>query len=121
MHGRVGDSPLIGAGLYVDNEAGAAGATGVGEEIIRIGGSWFIVESMRAGRSPQEACELAVRRVNAAAVRRGVHPARVAFLALNPKGEVGAAATPQTNFVYAFAHPAATQVIKAKEIGPEEK
>ena len=67
LPGRVGDSPLIGAGLYVDDEAGAAGATGVGEEIIRVGGSLFIVEQMRAGKSPQEACELAVKRVNAAA------------------------------------------------------
>src|SRR5438067_12308707 len=58
LPGRVGDSPLIGAGLYVDDSAGAAGATGVGEEIIRIGGSVLVVESMRAGRSPQEACEI---------------------------------------------------------------
>src|SRR5262245_15557898 len=89
--GRVGDSPLIGMGLYVDNAAGAAGATGVGEEIIRVGGSLLIVEAMRAGKGPQEACEAAVRKLNATAVRRGVHPARVAFLALSPKGQVGAA------------------------------
>src|SRR5205807_555225 len=79
----VGDSPIIGAGLYVDDSAGAAGATGVGEEIIRVGGSLLIVEALRGGKSPQEACELAVRRVNASALRRGVHPARVAFLALD--------------------------------------
>src|SRR6516162_4907137 len=74
LPGRVGDSPIIGAGLYVDDQAGAAGATGVGEEIIRIVGASFVVEQMRAGRSPQEACELACKRANAAAVRRGVHP-----------------------------------------------
>lgn len=101
--GRVGDSPLIGAGLYVDNEAGAAGATGVGEEIIRIGGGLFIVEQMRGGKSPQEACELAVKRVIATAVRRGQHPARVAFLALDPKGNTGAACTKMTDFKYAVA------------------
>ncbi len=101
LPGRVGDSPLIGLGLYVDNMAGAAGATGVGEEIIRINGSFFVVEHMRAGRTPQQACELAVRKVNAVAARRGVHPARVAFLALNVKGELGAASTVQTNFQYA--------------------
>ena len=84
--GRVGDSPLIGAGLYVDDAAGAAGGTGVGEEIIRIAGSHLIVEAMRAGQSPQEACELAVRRVNAVAARRGVHPAQVAFIASGPEG-----------------------------------
>ena len=118
LPGRVGDSPLIGSGLYVDNTAGAAGATGVGEEIIRIGGSLFVVETMRAGRSPQEACEAAVRRVNAAAVRRGVHPARVAFLALDPKGRWGAACTSQTNFQFAVARPGKTELLKAKEISP---
>src|SRR5216684_59891 len=74
LPGRVGDSPLIGHGLYVDDTAGAAGATGTGEEIIRIGGSLLIVEAMRSGRSAQEACELAIRKVNRVAVRRGVHP-----------------------------------------------
>jgi len=67
LPGRVGDSPLIGQGLYVDNAGGAAGATGVGEEIIRAGGSLLIVEAIRGGRSPQEACEQAVRRLNALA------------------------------------------------------
>jgi N4-(beta-N-acetylglucosaminyl)-L-asparaginase len=118
LPGRVGDSPLIGTGLYVDDTAGAAGATGVGEEIIRVGGSLLIVEAMRAGKSPQEACEQAVRRVNAAAVRRGVHPARVAFLALDPKGRVGAACTPQSNFEYAVARGGKSELLKAKEIGP---
>src|SRR6185295_3442892 len=96
LPGRVGDSPLIGHGLYVDDTAGAAGATGVGEEVIRIGGSLLIVEAMRAGRSPQEACELSVRKVNAVAIRRGMHPARVAFLALDPRGRIGAACTSAT-------------------------
>jgi isoaspartyl peptidase/L-asparaginase-like protein (Ntn-hydrolase superfamily) len=121
LPGRVGDSPLIGAGLYVDDAAGAAGATGVGEEIIRAGGSLLIVEAMRAGKTPQEACEQAVRRVNALAVRRGVHPAQVAFLALDPRGRVGAAATERSNFEYAVARPAGTELVKAKEIGPEGK
>lgn len=121
LPGRVGDSPLIGAGLYVDNTAGAAGATGVGEEVIRIGGSLLIVEAMRSGKSPQEACELAVRKVNALAVRRGVHPARVAFLALDPRGRIGAACTERTNFQYAVARPGSMELLKAKEIGPEGK
>ena len=116
LPGRVGDSPLIGAGLYVDNSAGAAGATGVGEEIIRIGGSLLVVEAMRAGRSAQEACEQAVRKVNAVAVRRGVHPARVAFLALDPKGQPGAACSAQTDFQYAVARPGKLELLKAKEI-----
>jgi N4-(beta-N-acetylglucosaminyl)-L-asparaginase len=114
--GRVGDSPIIGAGLYVDDEAGAAGATGVGEEIIRIGGALFIVEQMRAGKSPQEACELAVKRHIAAAVRRGQHPAQVAFLALNPKGDVGAACTQGTNFKWAMARGEKVEMLQAKEL-----
>ncbi len=121
LPGRVGDSPLIGAGLYVDGVAGGAGATGVGEEVIRIGGSLFIVEAMRAGKTAQQACEMAVARLNQFAVRRGVHPARVAFLALGPKGEVGAACTPQTNFDYAVARPGKIELLKGKEIEPEGK
>jgi isoaspartyl peptidase/L-asparaginase-like protein (Ntn-hydrolase superfamily) len=121
LPGRVGDSPLIGAGLYVDNAAGAAGGTGVGEEIIRAGGTLLIVEAMRAGRTPQEACEEAVRRVNALAVRRGVHPAKVAFLALSPKGQVGAACTALTNFEYAVARPGKVEMVKAKELEAEGK
>jgi len=122
LPGRVGDSPLIGAGLYVDDTAGAAGGTGIGEEIIRIGGSLIIVEAMRAGRTPQEACEAAARRVNAAAVRRGVHPARVAFLALDPKGRIGAACTSQTGFQYAVARQGKkAELLKAPEIAPEGK
>jgi isoaspartyl peptidase/L-asparaginase-like protein (Ntn-hydrolase superfamily) len=119
LPGRVGDSPIIGAGLYVDDEAGAAGATGVGEEIIRINGSAFIVEQMRAGKSPQEACELACKRANAAAGRRGVHPAEVAFLALSPKGEVGAACTAKTDFKYAVGRGDKVELLQAKEIGPK--
>lgn len=88
LHGRVGDSPIIGAGLFVDNEVGAACATGVGEAVIRIAGSAVVVELMRHGRSPQEACEEAIQRI----VR--IHPdledMQVGFLALNPKGEHGA-------------------------------
>ncbi len=118
LPGRVGDSPLIGSGLYVDDLAGAAGATGTGEEIIRIGGSLFVVEQMRSGKSPQEACEAACRRVNEAAPRRGVHPAQAAFLAMDPKGNVGAACTQRTNFQYALARGEKVEMIRAKEVGP---
>ena len=119
LPGRVGDSPLIGAGLYVDNTAGAAGGTGAGEEVIRIGGSLLIVEALCAGKTPQEACELAVRKVNAVAVRRGVHPAAVAFIALDGKGRVGAAATTGTKFEYAVARPAGVELLQAKELAPQ--
>lgn len=119
LPGRVGDSPIIGAGLYVDDQAGAAGATGVGEEIIRIAGSAFVVELMRGGKSPQVACELACKRVNANAVRRGVHPAAVAFLALDPKGNVGAACTARTNFKYAVGKGDKSELLAANEVPPE--
>jgi isoaspartyl peptidase/L-asparaginase-like protein (Ntn-hydrolase superfamily) len=121
LPGRVGDSPLIGHGLYVDDTAGAAGATGVGEEVIRIGGSLLIVEAMRAGRTAQEACELAVRKVNSVAVRRGVHPAAVAFLALDTRGRVGAACTEGTKFDYAVARPGKVELVKARALGVNEK
>jgi isoaspartyl peptidase/L-asparaginase-like protein (Ntn-hydrolase superfamily) len=119
LPGRVGDSPIIGAGLYVDDLAGAAGATGVGEEIIRIGGSLFIVEQMRAGKTPQEACELACKRAISAAGRRGVHPAQVAFLALDPKGNVGAACTTKTNFKYAVGRGEKVEMITAREVAAD--
>jgi N4-(beta-N-acetylglucosaminyl)-L-asparaginase len=119
LPGRVGDSPLIGAGLYVDNQSGAAGATGVGEEIIRISGSFLITELMRAGRSPQEACEAAVRRLNELAVRRHTHPARVAFLALDVRGRTGAACTAQTNFQYAIGRGEQVELLRAREIEVE--
>jgi isoaspartyl peptidase/L-asparaginase-like protein (Ntn-hydrolase superfamily) len=116
LPGRVGDSPLIGHGLYVDDTAGAAGGTGTGEEIIRVGGGIIVVEAMRAGKSPQEACEYAIRRINAAAVRRGVHPASAAFLALDPKGRIGAACTMRTNFEYAVARAGKVELLKAPQI-----
>lgn len=85
--GRVGDSPIIGAGLYVDNEVGAATATGVGEEVIRTVGSFLIVELMRQGKSPQEACEEGVKRIMDK--NKGRKDFQIGFLALNKKGETG--------------------------------
>ncbi len=92
MHGRVGDSPIIGAGLYVDNEVGAATATGPGEEVIRIAGSHLVVELMRQGHSPQKACEEAVRRIiHLTKVRnKNLQDVQVGFIALNKNGEHGA-------------------------------
>ncbi len=91
MHGRVGDSPIIGAGLYVDNEIGAATATGHGEEVIRITGCHLVVELMRQGLSPQKACEEAVMRIVKLTQNRGkeLKDIQVGFIALNKKGEYG--------------------------------
>ena len=99
MHGRVGDSPIIGAGLYVDNEVGAATASGMGEEMMRNAASFLVVELMRQGRSPAEACREAIQRV----VRKRPEASRtlqVCFLAMNRSGEVGAYAL-HRGFVYA--------------------
>lgn len=97
-HGRVGDSPIIGAGLYVDNEVGAASATGVGEAVIRAVGSFLVVELMRAGNSPQAACRLATERV--IAKNPDWKKLQVGFVALNKQGEVGGYAI-QPGFDYA--------------------
>jgi N4-(beta-N-acetylglucosaminyl)-L-asparaginase len=99
MRGRVGDSPIIGAGLYVDNDVGAATSTGVGEEVIRNAGSFLVVELMRQGRSPQEACREAVERI---LHRKKDRPAdfQVGFLALGKGGQIGAWAV-QKGFTYA--------------------
>ena len=85
--GRVGDSPIIGAGLFVDNEIGAATATGVGEEVVRTVGSFLIVELMRQGKSPQEACEEGVKRIMAKNKDRTDF--QIGFIAINKKGETG--------------------------------
>lgn len=92
MHGRVGDSPIIAAGLYVDNEVGAATATGHGEEVIRVAGCHLVVELMRQGLSPQKACEEAVRRIihKIEIRKKNVKDLQVGFLALNKQGQFGA-------------------------------
>ena len=97
--GLVGDSPIIGAGLYVDNEVGAAGATGRGEEVIKAAGSFLIVELMRQGYAPQNACEEALgRTVN----RHDGNPEfQIAYIALRKDGEIGAAAI-RKGFKYAL-------------------
>ncbi len=89
IRGRVGDSPIIGAGLYVDNEIGAATATGTGEEVIRIAGTHLVVELMRNGKSPYEACKAAVERM--VKIRKEkTKEFQVGFIAINKNGEFGA-------------------------------
>jgi len=115
MHGRVGDSPIIGAGLYVDNEIGAATATGHGEEVIRVTGCHLVVELMRQGLSPQEACEEAVRRIMKKIEIRKKNPRdlQVGFLALNKKGEYGAYCI-QGGFNFAVQDNSGSQLIDAE-------
>ncbi len=89
LHGRVGDSPIIGAGLFVDNEVGAVTGSGQGEEVIRVAGAALIVEMMRMGKSPKEACKVAIERI----VKINPEKAKtfqVGFIAINKAGEYGA-------------------------------
>jgi N4-(beta-N-acetylglucosaminyl)-L-asparaginase len=112
MRGRVGDSPIIGAGLFVDNEVGACTATGQGEDVIRINGSHTVVELMRQGLSPEQACKKTIERI----IRIKKDKAKeiqVAFLALNKKGEIGAFAI-QKGFNYAIRSKASEKLIPAK-------
>jgi len=114
MHGRVGDSPIIGAGLYVDNEIGAATATGHGEEVIRISGCHLVVELMRQGKSPQKACEEAVARIVKLTKSRNkdLKDIQVGFIALNKKGEYGSYCV-QGGFNYAVHDESGNRLIDA--------
>ena len=112
MRGRLGDSPIIGAGLYVDNEVGACTATGQGEDVIRVAGAHTVVELMRQGLAPEAACKKAIERI----VRiKGdkVKDIQVAFLALNKKGQAGSFAI-HKGFSYALKSNEAEKLINAK-------
>jgi N4-(beta-N-acetylglucosaminyl)-L-asparaginase len=111
MHGRVGDSPIIGAGLFVDNEIGAATATGHGEEIIRIAGCHLVVELMRQGRTPEEACREAVERVFKKQQKRASE-IQVGFIALNRAGQYGSYCL-QKGFSYAVHNNSGNRLIEA--------
>ncbi|MBT5508090.1 MAG: N(4)-(beta-N-acetylglucosaminyl)-L-asparaginase [Flammeovirgaceae bacterium] len=88
MHGRVGDSPIIGAGLFLDNQVGAAAATGLGEAVIKSSGSAMVVEAMRNGASPQDACQHVILRI--LKMNKQVENLQVGFIALDIRGNVGA-------------------------------
>ncbi len=115
MHGRVGDSPIIGAGLFVDNEVGAATATGLGEFVIKICGAHMIVELMRQGKSPMQACREAVERI----VRKYPNDYKnlqVGFLAINKAGAYGAYSIHQ-GFDYAVRSNTTNELIDAQFFG----
>ncbi len=120
--GRVGDSPIIGSGLYVDNKVGAAGATGLGENVMRHCGSFLVVEMMRWGASPTAACELAIKRI-AENDPKNLDNLDINFIAINKDGETGAAGTSK-GFKYSVTDAKKSKVLKAKSlsekpIGPE--
>lgn len=87
--GRIGDSPIIGAGLYVDNAVGAAGATGLGEEVIRTCGSFLLIEKMRGGMTPQQGCEAVVERI--IEINGGIRNVNfnVKMVAMSKEGDIG--------------------------------
>lgn len=108
--GRVGDSPILGSGLYVDNEVGAAGATGVGENVMRFCGSFLIVELMRQGMHPQDACVETIRRI--ARLNGKGFDLSINFLAVDKQGRFGAAGT-GTGFEYAVTCDAFSKVLQS--------
>jgi len=112
MRGRLGDSPIIGAGLYVDNEVGAVTATGQGEDVIRICGSHTVVEYMRQGLSPEMACKKAIQRIIKIKGEKA-KDIQVAFLALNKKGDTGAYAI-HKGFSYAVKDNSQEKLVPAK-------
>lgn len=106
LHGRVGDSPIIGAGLYVDNKIGGAAATGVGESVMKMLGSFLIVELMRNGSSPQKACEEAIERIISNQDYKNI---QVGFLAINKNGDTGSFSV-QKGFNYALSQKGETHL-----------
>lgn len=111
MHGRVGDSPVIGAGMFADNEVGGAAATGLGELVLRTLGSFLVVEEMRRGAHPQKAVETAVKRI-AAKYPKETKENQVGFIALDKKGRHGAFAI-QPGFNYVLYQRGENRVLEA--------
>ena len=114
LHGRVGDSPIIGAGMFVDNEIGAVGATGKGEEVIKTCGSFLVVELMRQGYSAMDACEEAVKRI----IRKqsGKSDFQIGYIALRKDGQVGFSAI-HDGFQYALYKKNENNLYDVKGIG----
>jgi N4-(beta-N-acetylglucosaminyl)-L-asparaginase len=109
LPGRVGDSPILGSGLYVDNEVGAAGATGVGENVMRYCGSFMVVEYMRQGLHPRAACEQTIQRI-ARQDPKGLHLS-INFVAVDKMGRFGAAGTDE-GFRYSVATAKNSEVLQ---------
>lgn len=113
MHGRIGDSPILGAGMYVDNEVGGAACTGLGELLLRTLGCFLVVEEMRRGASPQKAAERAIRRI--AQKCPEARENQVGFVVLDRKGRHGAFAL-QKNFNYAIYQNGENKVFESESL-----
>ncbi len=118
LHGRVGDSPVIGAGMFSDNEVGAAASTGLGEMVLRTLGSFLVVEEMRRGKSPQKATEYVIRRIAAKYPEQSKNN-QIGFIAIDKKGRHGAFAM-QTGFNYAIFQNGENRVIESKSLFPPQ-
>ena len=117
LPGRVGDSPIIGAGLYVDGEVGAATATGLGEEVVRVCGSFDAVERMRRGAEPAEALAGVLRRITCYVDRRTRRDADISLLALRRDGLwAGMTLRPETNFQFAVVDASGGRLVKAPSL-----
>lgn len=119
MRGRIGDSPIIGAGLFVDGEVGACTATGHGEEVIRVVGSHRVVMEMRNGLNPQKACEIAIKDIAKKLEKRGKkwNDVQIGFIAINIHGEIGAFSL-QPGFTYAVKNENTNEVLKSNSLYP---
>lgn len=115
LPGRVGDSPILGAGMYVDNEVGAAGATGIGENVMRYCGTFMVVECMRSGMSPQQACEQVIHRL--ARIDPLGYQLGISFIALDKKGRTGAA-TSLGEFPFAVTTHAGSALQQVGQVAP---
>jgi len=113
LHGRVGDSPILGDGLYVDNEVGGAASTGVGEAVMRSCGSYLVVEQMRTGKSPEEACKIAVERILYWNMK--YEDLQVGYIALNKQGKFGGYAY-KSGFQYAVYADSKNQLVNVKSL-----
>jgi isoaspartyl peptidase/L-asparaginase-like protein (Ntn-hydrolase superfamily) len=110
MHGRVGDSPIIGAGLFVDGDVGGAAATGSGELVMKTLGSFLVVEFMRNGMSPKDACNAAIERITQKIPDYEQH--QIGYIAINKSGDIGAASL-QPGFDYALKTPEISELREA--------
>lgn len=110
LHGRVGDSPIIGAAIFVDNEIGGAVSTGNGEYVMRMVGSFLVVEKMREGLSPQKACEFAINRLYKS--YKSFSDVNISYLALAKSGKVGAYSLKE-GFTYCLTTPSENKVVSS--------
>ena len=119
LAGRVGDSPILGAGSYVDNEVGAACATGVGELTLRTCASFAVVERMRSGADPTAACTAVLNQILRITPEVRTNPQmQLAFIAMNKRGQVGAAVYRKQKKIFRYALARGAEMPALHEVTP---